>query len=65
MSRERKEYDRSNDEPVWSSLFLLAFGVAILLFLTAVEHQNWFSLKPATGTAAAMSYASSERNTKG
>ncbi len=62
MSRERKGYDGSSEEPIWSSVFLLAFGVAVLLFLTAIEHQNWFTLKPATGTASAMTYASSGKN---
>jgi hypothetical protein len=42
----------------------MCFGVAILLFLVAIEHQEWFSLTPATGTAEAMSYASTSNDTK-
>jgi hypothetical protein len=64
MSRERKRLDGSSGEPLWSSVFFLGFGVALLLFLVAIEHQNWFTLKPATGTASAMSYASSINGTK-
>jgi hypothetical protein len=64
MSRERKRFGGSSDEPLWSSVFFLAFGTALLLFLVAIEHQNWFTLKPATGVASAMSYASTINGTK-
>jgi len=30
----------------------------VLAFLTAIDRPEWFHLKPATGTAAAMVYAS-------
>jgi len=43
---------------VLSSAMLLAFGVGTLLFLIAIEHQDWFEVRPASGTAAALSYAS-------
>lgn len=64
MSRERKNLDSANSEPLWSSVFFLGFGAVLLLFLVAIEHQNWFTLKPATGTAAAMSYASTAKSPK-
>ncbi len=64
MSRKRKDLDGSAGEPLWSSVFFLGFGMALLLFLVAIEHQNWFTLKPATGTAAAMSYASTGNGAK-
>ena len=64
MSRQRKRLVSSIGEPVWSSLFFICFGVAILLFLVAIEHQEWFSLKPGTGTAEAMSYASTSQNNR-
>jgi hypothetical protein len=64
MSRERKNYDGSDNEPFWSSVFFLSFGIALLLFLVAIERQNWFTLKPGTGTAEAMSYASKINGTK-
>ncbi|ONF96645.1 hypothetical protein [Sphingomonas jeddahensis] len=64
MGRERRKSDGSDAEPFWSSVFFLSFGIALLLFLVAIEHQNWFTLKPATGTAEAMSYASAINGTK-
>lgn len=57
MNEDHNKDSLSFDHPIWSSLFLLGFGVTILLFLVAIERQNWFHIKPMTGTAAAMSYA--------
>ncbi|MET0270973.1 MAG: hypothetical protein ABW173_11155 [Sphingomonas sp.] len=45
-------------EPLWTSLFLMAFGIAVLAFLIVIDRQEWMSVRPASGTAAAMSYAS-------
>jgi hypothetical protein len=39
-------------------LFILGFAMAVLGFLVAIERQSWFHIRPATGTAAALSYAS-------
>ncbi|SEN07953.1 hypothetical protein SAMN05192583_1969 [Sphingomonas gellani] len=39
------------------SLILLTFGLLVLAFLVAIDRPHWFTVKPATGTAAAMSYA--------
>ena len=64
MSRGHKKLDGTDNEPFWSSVFFLGFGIALLLFLVAIEHQNWFTLKPGTGTAEAMSYASTINGTK-
>lgn len=44
--------------PLWGRLALLMFGLTVLAFLTAIDRPEWFRLKPATGTAAAMVYAS-------
>ena len=38
-------------------LAILAFGCACLAFLSLVDHAKWFELRPASGTATAMSYA--------
>ena len=35
----------------WSSIFVLAVGVFALVFLVAIDRQNWFHIRPATGTA--------------
>lgn len=40
-----------------SSVLMLCFGLGILGFLIAIERPHWFELRPATGTAAAMSAA--------
>ncbi|OWK30443.1 hypothetical protein [Sphingomonas dokdonensis] len=37
-----------------ASLVLLAFGLAVLAFLVAIDRPHWFSIKPVSGTAAAM-----------
>ena len=50
--------DDSPPNPLWGRLALLMFGRTVLAFLTAIDRPEWFHLKPATGTAAAMVYAS-------
>lgn len=37
-----------------ASLVLLAFGLTVLAFLVAIDRPHWFSIKPVSGTAAAM-----------
>ena len=54
----RSAHDEQQISPLWSRLALLAFGLTVLAFLTAIDRPEWFRLKPATGTAAAMVYAS-------
>ena len=61
--------DRSNTghddqplNPLWGRLALLMFGLTVLAFLTAIDRPEWFHLKPATGTAAAMVYASDHQS---
>lgn len=41
-----------------SSLSLLGFGLALLAFLIAIDRPQWFVLRPASGTAAALAKAS-------
>lgn len=50
--------DDAAPNPLWGRLALLMFGLTVLAFLTAIDRPEWFRLKPATGTAAAMVYAS-------
>jgi hypothetical protein len=40
------------------SLALLGFGCLMLAYLVAIDRTEWFNLRPASGTAAAMSNAS-------
>jgi hypothetical protein len=44
-------------QTLWSSLFFLCFGLTILAFLTAIDRESWFHIRPVTGTAAAMANA--------
>lgn len=53
--------DDGQVNPLWGRLALLMFGLTVLAFLTAIDRPEWFRLKPATGTAAAMVYASDHR----
>jgi len=48
-----------------SALAWLGFGVVLLAFLVAIERQTWFHLKPATGSARAMSFASEKPGATG
>ncbi len=57
---DTNQQDDRDMSPLWGRLALVAFGLALLVFLTAIDHQKWFELRPATGTAAAMAYASDQ-----
>lgn len=49
---------RSLIESARASLLMLAFGLSVLAFLIAIDRPEWFHVRPATGTAAAMANAS-------
>ncbi|KTF70194.1 MULTISPECIES: hypothetical protein [unclassified Sphingomonas] len=51
--------DRTVLERLRSSVALLLFGLGTLAFLIAIDRPEWFHLRPASGTAAAMSHAAS------
>lgn len=57
----KTNHDEQPLHPVWGRVALLVFGLTVLAFLTAIDRPEWFHLKPATGTAAAMVYASDHR----
>lgn len=44
-------------ERLRSSLAMLLFGVGTLAFLIAIDRPEWFHLRPANGTAEAMSHS--------
>ena len=44
-------------EQLRASLLMLGFGLFTLAFLVAIDRPEWFELRPASGTAAAMSQA--------
>ncbi|WP_010545712.1 hypothetical protein [Sphingomonas elodea] len=54
MSTEERSRRR---ERLRSSIALLLFGLGTLAFLIAIDRPEWFHLRPASGTAAAMSHA--------
>lgn len=47
----------NSNETLWSSLFALGFGIVALAFLTLIEKQDWFHIRPMSGTAVAMAEA--------
>lgn len=51
---------RSLIESARASLLMLAFGLGVLAFLIAIDRPEWFHVRPATGTAAAMANASTD-----
>ncbi|SFR84426.1 hypothetical protein [Sphingomonas jatrophae] len=54
----KTDHDRAAaSNRLWSNVLLLSFGLALLAFLVGIERQNWFHIRPASGTAQAMSYA--------
>jgi hypothetical protein len=57
MPDDDRSAGRKHLEAAWPSLLVFGFGIMVLLFLIAVEHQNWFEVRPASGTAAAMANA--------
>lgn len=54
---------RSMIESIRASLLMLGFGLSVLAFLIAIDRPEWFHLRPATGTAAAMANASAPAQT--
>lgn len=56
-----KPNDRNDGQPtkaIWGTVLPLLFGLAVLTFLTVIERQSWFHIRPASGTAMALAYAS-------
>lgn len=43
-----------------SSFAMLGFGLMLLAFLIAIDRPQWFVLRPASGTAAALANASTK-----
>lgn len=41
-------------ESLVGTVLLLLFGCGVLMFLVAIDHANWFSIRPASGTGLAM-----------
>lgn len=59
MRRYDDRTEKSVAESLRSSLIFLAFGLSVLAFLVAIDRPEWFHIRPASGTAAALSHATS------
>ncbi|MET0240132.1 MAG: hypothetical protein ABW184_09575 [Sphingobium sp.] len=57
MNRFDDHDEKEGVETLRTSLLMLAFGLAMLAFLIGIDRQQWFELRPASGTATAMSKA--------
>ncbi|WP_242138986.1 hypothetical protein [Sphingomonas sp. TREG-RG-20F-R18-01] len=57
MSRPTDNDRQAPGETLRGSLLFLGFGMTMLAFLVAIDRPEWFVLRPATGTAVAMSAA--------
>ncbi len=44
-----------------ASLMMLTFGLVILAYLVAIDHPEWFHIRPVSGAAAAMYDASTNQ----
>lgn len=47
----------NQNDTLWSTLFALGFGIFALAFLTLIERQQWFHIRPVSNTAVAMADA--------
>lgn len=64
------QFDRPESDPheesrqdnratmIRSNVVMLLFGIMILFYLVAIDHREWFSLRPASVGAVALSQAS-------
>jgi hypothetical protein len=57
MSGPNDKNRQAPHDTLRGSLLFLVFGISMLAFLIAIDRPEWFVLKPATGTAVAMSAA--------
>lgn len=53
-----KRDEKKDRTALRSNVAMFLFGVAILTYLVAIDRTEWFHLRPASGTAVAISEAS-------
>lgn len=58
MTSEKREDPLTPRQRTWSSIAVLVFGLIALVFLVVIDRPHWFHIRPISGAAAAMSYAS-------
>ena len=57
-----KPSDNKRSESLGATLFVLAFGLGTLGFLVAVDHPEWFHIRPISTAAGALYMASHPDN---
>lgn len=62
MRQFQEEDFRTTRQTLGAGALMLSFGVAVLGFLVAIDHPEWFHLRPVSGTAMAMSHAAADHN---
>jgi len=62
MHQDKEQQSRERLRSLAATLMMLAFGLAILAFLIAIDRPHWFHIRPASGTAVALSHAASSES---
>lgn len=60
-SDDDREHTGGLPQSLRASLMMLTFGLVILAYLVAIDHPEWFHIRPVSGAAAAMFDASTNR----
>jgi len=55
--KDREDVARQRLRRLLPSFGIVGFGLGCLAFLVAIDRPHWFELRPATGTATALSHA--------
>jgi hypothetical protein len=58
MHQDHETQSKTARESIRATVLWLAFGIGVLAFLIAIGRPEWFHLRPASGTALALSLAS-------
>ena len=56
--KSHNKADEVSSASVRSNIAMLAFGILTLCFLVAIDHEEWFHLRPISVGAVAVSHAS-------
>ena len=57
MHQDHETQSKTARESMRATVLWLAFGIGVLAFLIAIGRPEWFHLRPASGTAVALSLA--------
>lgn len=58
MQHDTDQHIRNRLQSLAATAMMLAFGLGTLAFLIAIDRPEWFHIRPASGTAMALSHAS-------